>query len=230
MNIAEMHWEFLRRLNKVDSQQNTRFPVPVIDQLLNEAIDAFVRSFGYPRSGRIGVEGNQRAIDDFRTLIEKTDLTFTSVSDYYQTQLPPDYRHFVKGVVSAKRGDCRKRIRAYVGQYDDLVEESSYTRSSLEWEEANIFFAKDFIRIWADFTPEYITLDYLRKPAKVYNAAAYGGTYKDFNGNVLFGTQNCDLPENTHSEIVDLAVLSATNDISPLNYNLKKDKLITNVA
>ena len=37
MNISEMHYDFKKKLNKVDSEQNRNLLVPEIDWALNEA-------------------------------------------------------------------------------------------------------------------------------------------------------------------------------------------------
>ena len=51
------------------------------------------------------------------------------------------------------------------------------------------------------------------------------GSYKLPSGIVLTGHQNCELPEHTHREIVDLAVLITSMDLSLQESPLKKEKM-----
>ena len=38
MNIGKMQYEVKRKLNRLDSQQNRNFKIPVLDNIINEAI------------------------------------------------------------------------------------------------------------------------------------------------------------------------------------------------
>jgi hypothetical protein len=48
------------------------------------------------------------------------------------------------------------------------------------------------------------------------------------DGTVLVGSQDCELPEHTHREIVDIAVLITTGDLQSGDYQLKQAKLNLN--
>jgi hypothetical protein len=49
MTIKEMHYDFKRKFNKVDSQKNRNILVPEIDLYLNEAEEIFVKLIAEPR-------------------------------------------------------------------------------------------------------------------------------------------------------------------------------------
>jgi hypothetical protein len=58
------------------------------------------------------------------------------------------------------------------------------------------------------------------------NAQDYvGGTYKLPNGVILTGSQNCELPDHTHREIVDLAALIITGQLQIPDYQIKQSKI-----
>ncbi len=60
----------------------------------------------------------------------------------------------------------------------------------------------------------------------MHNAEDYvGATYNLPDGTVLTGTQDCELSEHTHREIVDLAVLILSGQMQLPDYQIKKDKL-----
>ena len=57
---------------------------------------------------------------------------------------------------------------------------------------------------------------FIRKPLRICNGANFGTGY--YLGSVLCNTtDDCELPENTHNEIVDLAVLLATTTVNYLD-------------
>ena len=60
----------------------------------------------------------------------------------------------------------------------------------------------------------------------MHNAQGFGiSGYTTLTGQALTGIQNCELPEHTHREIVDLAVLLTAGDWSMADYQLKQNKV-----
>ena len=63
MTISEMHYDFKKKLNKVDSEQNRNLLVPEIDWALNEAQELFIKMIVEPRQRSfIGFEKSQRTV------------------------------------------------------------------------------------------------------------------------------------------------------------------------
>jgi len=94
MTIKEMHYDFKKKLNKVDSQQYKNLLVPEIDWTLNEAQELFVKMVAKPRTkSYTGFELNQRTIDDIRTLV-KDNQCFSVTGN--TVALPSDYWNLVK--------------------------------------------------------------------------------------------------------------------------------------
>lgn len=225
MIAKEMHFQFKRKLNKIATEQYPNMIVPVVDTYLNEAVNIFIKRIAEPRLRPNGAEKSQRTIDDLRTLIKTDEVVLSKDGDFFTASLPTDYLHYLSMVVRCSKDKCEKDIRGFLAQYDDLVEESAFTESSFEWEEINFWFYADGIKMKPKgFSPQRIFLDYLRKPARIHYADGHGGSYVDFDGNTLTGFQNCDLPENTHDEIVDIAVLLAIGELSP-DYNTASNKV-----
>ena len=87
--------------------------------------------------------------------------------------------------------------------------------------------SKGSIYIYTDgFEIIEIYPEYLKEPNKVWS-----GTYNSLNGTYTIGQPavNCDLPEHTHSEIVDLAVLECSRIIEhPQFYQLRQQKIKEN--
>lgn len=227
MNIGEMHYDFKMKFNKIDSQLNRNLLVPQIDWILNEAQEIFVKTIAEPRfpNSYLGLESSQRTIDDIRTLIvpDKEVLVTNNVAT-----LPTDYMFFVKGEAIMSKGSCSNvRGTLFVRQHDDLFELSDFDKSSFEWRTVNIVFNQNGIKLFAeDFTVNKLSITYVKTLSYIHNAQKFnGGQYKLPNGVTLSGTKDCELPPHTHREIVDIAVLLASGQLSMPDYSIKKDKI-----
>lgn len=238
MNAREMHFDFKMKLNKVDSQKYKNLRVQEIDWKLNEAQEVFVKMIAEPRFTPAGFETSQRSIDDIRTLVVNqtlaTGLVPTSFdATSFSAPLPSDYWFKVATKVYALKGDCPLTLMGNVRQvqHDDEHEVSPFDRSSFEWRQVNIRFFNGGIRVFTDgsFTIGRVVLDYIKRPSIIHNAQdAQGGSYKDLKGVTLTGSQACLLPEGTHREIVDLAVMITAGDLSLPDYQLKQAKVQLN--
>lgn len=238
MTIKEMHYDFKQKLNKIDSQNQRNLLVPEIDWKLNEAQEIFVKIIAEPRlKNGYGFEINQRTIDDIRTLVvnqslenSTCQLAIKSDDESFIVELPEDYWFHVSSEVYATKGNCSLiRLDTIVRQHDDRFKNNPFDNSSFEWREANIRFFEDKIKIYTDksFEVNYLCLDYIKKPVKIYNAeSAKGGQYRDLGtGLMLTGTQDCELPEHTHREIVDLAVYITAGDLQMSDIQTKLNKI-----
>lgn len=229
MVIAEMHYDLQTKLNKVDSQQYRNLRIPEKDWVLNEAMELFVKMVAEPRKrDYLGFEKTQRNIDDIRTLVKKQCIKITNNT----SSLPNDYWHFLSANVKMEKGSCgNAEARLHVREHDDMFEESEFDKSSFEWRIVNGIFNVDGIEFFTDgtFTLSEICMRYIKRPLYMHYASGYvNGTYTLLSGTVLTGTQNCELPEHTHREIVDIAALIMTGQIQIPDYQIKLAKLNLN--
>jgi hypothetical protein len=236
MDIRAMHYDLKVKLNKVDSQQYRNLKVPEIDWVLNEAQEIFIKTIAEPRTKNgFGFEVNQRSIDDIRTLVINNltplpAVIYNVVDNSYQCNLPENYLFYVSGYACLSKGECDGvRARLLIKQHDDMHEESPFDSSSFEWREVNVRFFEDGLRVFSDgtFIVESICeFNYIRKPAYIQNAQDYvGGTYNLPDGTVLTLSQDCELPEQTHREIVDIAVLIMTGQMQIPDFQIKQAKV-----
>ena len=214
----------------MDSQQNRNLIIPEIDWVLNEAYELFVKMVAFPRvSDVLGFEKSQRNIDDIRPLVINADCV--DVTNNIAT-LPVDYWHFLSAQVEMTKGECSAvKGRVHIKQHDDEFEESVFDKSSFEWRAVNGVFNEDGVKLHTDgtFTIDSFCLNYIKKLAYIHNASGYNvAGYNTPSGTLLTGTVNCELPDHTHREIVDIAVLITTGEISPSDYQVKAAKLLMN--
>lgn len=225
-----MHYDFKMKLNKIDSQQYRNLLIPEIDWVLNEAQELFVKMVAEPRlRNHLGFEVNQRSIDDIRTIVVNEECL--NVNDNVAA-LPQDYWHFLKGEVTMKKGKCEGvKGRFHVRQHDDEFENSPFDKSSFEWRAVNGIFYKDGVKFYTDgtFTVKQFCMSYLKKLKYIHNAEDFrNGEYKLPSGVLLSGYRDCELPDHTHREIVDIAVLLISGQLQIPDYQIKLSKLNLN--
>lgn len=244
MTVQDMHYDFKSKLNKIDSQQYKNLKIPEIDRYLNEACGIFIKLIAEPRiNNHLGFEINQRSIDDLRTLVKSVSITSFLVGSELPSEpgfvastanavIPEDYMFYVSSeVVIGKDGCDDRRATVHIRQHDDNFQESPFDDSSFEWKEVNALFEGNNIKLYLNsFSVKRLNLKYIRKHAYIHYAQGFqpGGTYTLPSGIVLTGTQDCELPDHTHAEIVDIAVLIATDNLQIPDYQIKQAKLNLN--
>jgi hypothetical protein len=230
MTIREMHYDFKKKFNKVDSQKNKNFLVPEIDWLLNEAAELFVKRVASPKTeDGLGFETTQRIIDDIRTVV--VPGTWLPVVNNV-IALPSNYSYYVRCRVKLSKGNCTgQEAPLYIREHRDLFEESTFYNGSFEWREVNGLFQSTGIQSFTDgtFTIDEAKLTYIRKMVYMHNAQDFGsGTYNHPSGATLSGSVNCELPEQTHREVVDIAVMLAASEVQTSDLQAKASKLSFN--
>ena len=174
----------------------------------------------------MGFEKSQRSIDDIRTLVEsdKTIIINNSIAP-----LPEDYLFFVKADVLMDKGNCKGvKGRLHIRQHDDEFENSPFDKSNFEWRVVNGLFITEGVKVFDDgtFTNKELILSYIRKPKYIHNAQAFrNNIYRLPSERVLEGTVDCELPEHTHREIVDIAVALVSGELLSPDFQVKLSKL-----
>lgn len=221
MKIQDMHYDFKKKLNKVDSEQYKNLIIPEIDWVLNEAQEIFIKSI----IDREYFEAIPRNIDEIRTLIVETQKL--SIDDN-KVELPTNYWRFLSGEVDIEKGTCKTKSRLYIRDYGEEFQESTFDKSSFEWRVVNGLFQDKSLILYTDgtFTISGVYLDYVKQPEYIHNAADFNTNgYKLPSGEQLTGTRDSILPSYTHRKIVDIAVLIVKGEIESPNYKLKEEKL-----
>jgi len=222
MTIKEMHYDFKKKFNKIDSQKYKNLLIPEIDWTLNEAQELFVKMAVKPRmKSYFGFEIDQEMVSDIKPLIvngQGLDITANIVT------LPLDYWYAISAEVAMTKDTCTDvRGKFYIKQYDD-----DYSKSSFEWRTVYGDFFSDGIKLYDDetFTNTKFYLDYIKKLKWIDDAEDFrSGSYILPSGDELHGFENCILPEHTHRKIVDIAVLLAAGEIQAPDYQVKLNKI-----
>jgi hypothetical protein len=236
-SIKNMHYDFKQRLNKIDSNAYKGLRIPEIDRALNRALSLYILLLAEPRlKNQFGFESTQRTIDDIAILV--VNNVSLALREFYPTHdmqaiLPDDYLYYISTEqLLATKEECNdKELKTIVIKHDSKSNDSSFHDSNFEWRECNIRFFNGGIRLFVnDFTISKFTINYIKIHPYIHNAEDFaGGTYTLPDGTILTEYEDCILPEITHTEIIDLAVLLTTGDLdSQLAYQFKNNTLKIN--
>ena len=238
MLIDEMHYEFDLRLDRVSSQDRPDFYDNEKDSYFNRAIDSFVKdAYGSDNPKKAGFETSQEKISNLMTLHIKYPVqpTITPVSHgngLYEIRLRDlafTYLFLTSARVTIEKDDCTKTIDHKNWQIDDR--KNTFNEPSFDWGRVHANFGRsslgslvneDLYSIYFDATnyndvPQFsitsIQLNYIKIPDRVCL-----GTYIHIDDKVTVGPAtsalvNCDIHENFHDEIVEVAVMYAFKDI-----------------
>lgn len=232
-SIKNMHYDYKQKLNRLDSNKYIGLQIPQIDRKLNEALNLYILLVAEPRiKNQLGIETTQRTIDDINIMV-KDDISLSMASHpdgYVIAILPSDYLYYLStehclGIVD----NCiEQEMMTFVIKHDSRSNQREFYKSNFDWRECNIRFYDQGIKIFADnFIVSKFSINYIKVHPYIHNAEDFNaGTYNLPDGTALTGYQDCILPEITHAEIVDLAVLLTTGELElPTAYQFKQNKL-----
>lgn len=240
MTIAEMHYDFKIKIDKVSSFQNRHFNAAEIDWFLNEAQEVFIKErINGNNLYKTGFEETQKRIDDLSSIhVKYPAQAFIIMNNHGQndgvyiyecplssTSFP--YMYFTKGNVKLTLPTCVGRAILKVIQNDDL-EQALINPFELTDERVLANFGKSSattgasIYIYSKYpvVESKVYIEYIKRP-NLMNLGNY--VYID---DTTKPVTNCELPEHTHREIVDIAVMIVSGIIESNSYNIKKDKLL----
>ncbi len=249
MTVEEMHYEFMVRFNSQSSEQQKSYLIPEVDQLLNNAMDMFINSKVYPRFSQIGsaVESTNRIIDDLRTIITTKNVHVNTVGDYGEIELDrllnPDgvtpldvnLKYLISAIAFVSCDGCNnnepEEMQVNIFRHYDKILNNTIYNTSYNWKEIIAIIEDNKLKLYLK-DPNYTTnlicananIKFIRKPLRICNGANFGTGY--YLGSVLCNTtDDCELPENTHNEIVDLAVMLAARNVSSSTMPIKQQSL-----
>lgn len=247
MTIEELHYDLKYKLDKVDSLDTDNILPAEIDWILNEAINLFVKQrYDKNNPKKLGFEGNQKRIDDLKTLVIKSPSQQPAVvpvnvgNNTYEVKLSSlnyEYLFLVRLTTKLNKTNCGyKVVSPEESEHDDLntvLLNDPFRKPSFEWQRVPYVFGRSSttlddqgsIYLYTDgtFTITEVYPEYLKTPNKV---SLGGYTYLD--GSIATKTE-CDLPKEAHREIIDIAVNEISRIIDNPNFmQLKSQKLQIN--
>jgi hypothetical protein len=226
MTAAEMHNAVKIKIDKIDSLNYPDLQSAEIDFFLNDSESRFKkqRAFGMNQQ-RTSFEENQKRTDDLRTIIENADITPDAIDPSQKPNsvlitLPTDYEYAINEEASINGLLCGNQttIRSDVkpSQTDDynMMKRDPFNKpevidSTYAELRRSVLNGKMEVYIPVDFTLTTYYLRYIRKTQPIS----------------LSLSQDSELPEHTHREIVDMAVNSILETIESPRYQSNQIEL-----
>lgn len=243
MNIKRMHGEVKLRMNKMNSNHKKDFPTAFIDDFLNDAQEEFKEicySGNNLKKYRLGFEASQLRVDMLMTLVipeETITGTGTTIYKINLNSLSKPYDHFLNGKVNTSCGVMSIEIVRH-NEIDELMRNENRKPSAI-WKRCLGVFATDassnkclYLYNDGQFTITNAQITYLKRPKQMF----FGGydSLEYLNGDdsapkaTGYPSVNCELPEVSHSPIVDIAVqLMSIALEDPNKLQLVEEKLRT---
>jgi len=242
MTVREMHYDFDLKIDKVAGLSKEDFNRAERDWLLNEAVNVLTKKkYGINNNQRSGFESNQKRISDLQSLHIKYPLqagiqpsqvdTSENIFEISLDDLEYDYWFLTRAWTKIVKADCAVNSPLRQIQNDDLsyALDDPFNKSTDEGVIVNFGRSSDgtgeSLYLYPDTGQSLgkVYIEYIKKPAKI----SFGG-YEYIDG-TTYPSQDCDLPEMVHTEIVDLAVQIASGIIeNPQYVQLKTQKLFNN--
>lgn len=185
---------------------------------------------------RIGFENTSQRIDELSTLVIKYPLqpfiVPTLDSGVYEVDLSTltfTYLHLLNAKAEVTLNSCLSTVPLKFTQNDDLLESlrDPFNSPSLEFLPYNMGRnSSSTVSMYiypGDLEVSKVYIEYLKKPARISL-----GTYIYIDG-IAYPPTNCELPEVSHNQIVDIAAQIASLNIENPEYlKLKSQKVFIN--
>lgn len=211
--VDDLLYGFELRQNEISREDNQNIPLEDKLILLNDAqITWCKQKIGLNNIYKIGYEGNLKRIEDLQFLKTKSNpipAIKTSNIRYlsYEIQLPKRLM-YISSFSEAKKGKCNTTI------FNNLIREDEVERKyfdvnytpSFEWVETTCTEENDKLILYTDgsFEIQNVHVTYLRYPKNIDKEG-----YLHFDGSPSIN-QECELPEYAKQDIIDIAVLLAS--------------------
>lgn len=244
MDIKRMHSEIKLRYNKINSNDKQDFYTEYIDDFINDAQQEFLEicySGNNAKRFKLGFEFTQQRIDMLSSLVMPEEdiavsLFKTNIYRINLEDLVKDYRHYASGHINTSCG----KVKLNVIRHSDLetmlenenTKPSNIWRRSLAVETGNANTAGNqslLVYTGGKFNIDNATISYIKEPVKVF----YGGyeSLEFINGdttayNLTTPSINSELPEMSHTFIVDIAVQLIARSLEDLSkIQISEDKI-----
>jgi hypothetical protein len=227
MTVQEMHTALLQGLQRVNANAYDYFTAEELDHWLNRAMERFIKDRAF-KSGdvkQLGFAGNQKRLDDIRRLIVQNysdTWSLTTEAQWRQVDLPADYLYLVNVRANIRRDFCNNvatsspRVEVPVRIVDNadvyFMQQNPFAKS--QWNSPLATISEDDISVYQDgesYILEGINADYIRIPQNID----------------LSFSQDCELAEHTHQEVVDIAVKNILEAIESPRYQTANAEQLT---
>jgi hypothetical protein len=217
MNIQRFHIDIDLRLRKVSANVEGNLLTEEVDIYINRAINQFIKkTFDLQRKDGQEFEDSQKATDDLRSIhvrmLELLTYTYNPVFMAREYQLPENYMYLTQDYTKTNHCTNRPFVPNRLTRTENLhkVLDNPYETTHPNSPISNLFGNTLIVYSLGKFDIQNVWIDYIRKPAVVKLALDVQEDLSSYNPSL---SVECDLPEHTHDEIVDIAVDMIVGDL-----------------
>ena len=213
MNALEMHISFKQGLDKFDSKNYPNLLPEEIDLILNQSQEMFIKQrYGMSNLKGQGFEVTQKRTEDLRTLVKTETLIPGSNSNLnininsIFVDFPQDYWIMIQELANISYQDCNgntitDNVKIYPIQHDNYSNVIDNPFKKPTDNRVLRLITKEGIELLHSSTSNINSykLRYIKNPIKIDSRVT--------------PTIDCELPEITHQEIVNIAISIALENI-----------------
>lgn len=228
---SELQFEVRRRLNRFNTDYEKKLTVPVLDVILNEALEIC-----FQQSALLYEVRDDIAINLEPLVLREVPLGVKNLDSKVVSDLPRDFYKRLRVRAKAITKKCKDSkyliVRPFQTQKLDEGLKSPNWKPSYEWEETiGIQNGADqyFTYHNNDFEIEEVYLDYIKKHPKISTPSlAQGGSYIDASNTRVIADQGL-IMDNAYQkrQICDIAAMLALRDLGDsVDYQTQINKIL----
>ena len=242
MIIEQLHSEVKRKWDMLGNNVRPNLSDLEVDVVLNTAIFLYTEYALYnknPRSFNFGFETTQQRLDMLQTLVvaypEQPEIDLTPLGDnIYRINFLTDTILPLKSLRKARvyDPDCKAFYNVFIYQHDDLdwkLKDYHY-KPSKAWKRAVGVIRNDSLYVYTngEYSLTKARITYIKKPNEVaLGTYTIHPTIEEPFPIAIKPQVECDLPEDYHYLIVDLAVEELSRIYLDVNRkNLQTEKIV----
>jgi len=231
IHSTEFHYEFLKGINRVNSDYNKSFSVAARDSYINRAKDVVFENFFAMSEMNTTIRNHLKAF-------EKKDIQLERVKEeenYNIYKYPAKFYRLLRqnAIFHTKECDTSRKIIIRIIQSDDINEALSdpYWEPSFEWGETLGDEGSEGFYVYKkpDHIIEKVVVDYMTKPSDIVAPSLTStGSYKNSKGERV--SQDSHFYGDTYlwRKIVDVSVLFALRDLGQVDdFSSKMQEIIS---
>lgn len=230
IKATEFHHEYLKQVNRINSDFNKSISVATRDSYFNRAMGTVLENLFAVAETNTTIRNHLRQLE-----LKAVPLDFVKKTDNYVVYKYPDkFYRLLRQWCTMTTDTCSdpRRIMIRTIQSDDIEEslKDPYWEPSFEWEETFGEEAKEGYYIYKkkEHKISEVRVDYMFKPNPIAAPSLANGKYVNAKGEVVVNDQDFEV-DSTYlwQKIVDIAVLYTLRDLGQLDdFNVKLNEIL----
>lgn len=221
--------EVRRRIQRLNTDYSKKLTVPILDQMINEALQISVKNSLILFEVRDDIAVNLEPL-----MVRDKVLPVVLQNGKVQAELPSDQTKILRILAKASKPKCDEKVLIVRRiQHQKLSEalRSPFLKPSFEWEETiGLLNTNKKLDVYQDgFSISEIMIDYIKKHPRITTASlAEDGQYEDADGTIINEDAGLLLDSADQMRVIcDIAALIAMRDVGDSqDYQTQLNKIL----